>query len=243
MYQLSKEHGGTGGQSIPPYDDFDEKGIITVEPPNKPVIMLSPFRNDPDAAPLRTPSGKIELFSETIDSFGYDNCPGHPTWMEPSEWLGSANRKSDQYHLISNQPTPRLHSQFDCGKISRRHKVKQREPLRMNPEDAASNGISDGDTVVVYNDRGSFYATTVFDKRISVGVLQIATGAWFDPQQLDVDKSPCKHGNPNLVTHDRGTSRLAQGPAAMSCLVRIEKASAPAPEVTAFLSPNICPAK
>jgi biotin/methionine sulfoxide reductase len=29
--------------------------------------------------PVRlTPSGRIEIFSEEIDSFGYDDCAGHP---------------------------------------------------------------------------------------------------------------------------------------------------------------------
>ena len=41
----------------------------------------------PTATPLRTPSGKVEIFSETIDGFGYDDCPGHPAWLEPAEWL------------------------------------------------------------------------------------------------------------------------------------------------------------
>ncbi len=39
---------------------------------------------NPDTYRLRTPSGKIEIFSETIDSFGYEDCPGHPAWLEPS---------------------------------------------------------------------------------------------------------------------------------------------------------------
>ena len=40
------------------------------------------FRNDPEINPLGTPSGLIEIFSHKIDQFGYDDCKGHPTWME-----------------------------------------------------------------------------------------------------------------------------------------------------------------
>ena len=47
------------------------------------------FRADPVRAPLGTPSGRIEIFSAAIDGFGYPDCPGHPTWLPPTEWLGA----------------------------------------------------------------------------------------------------------------------------------------------------------
>jgi biotin/methionine sulfoxide reductase len=70
-------------------------------------------------------------------------------------------------------------------------------------------------------------------------VLVRSTGAWFDPDssgQLGVD---CKHGNPNVLAPDRGTSSLAQGPAAHSCLVDIEKWTGGPVTVTAFAPPEI----
>ena len=27
-------------------------------------------------------------FSQTVSDFGYDDCPGHPVWIEPCKWLG-----------------------------------------------------------------------------------------------------------------------------------------------------------
>jgi biotin/methionine sulfoxide reductase len=47
------------------------------------------FRKDPQTKLLKTPSGKIEIFSETIDAFGYEDCPGYAVWLEPAEWLDS----------------------------------------------------------------------------------------------------------------------------------------------------------
>ena len=44
------------------------------------------------------------------------------------------------------------------------------------------------------------------------GVVQLATGAWFDPETPGKTGSLDKHGNPNVLTRDRGTSRLGQGP-------------------------------
>ena len=49
--------------------------------------------------------------------------------------------------------------------------------------------------------------------------------------------SLCGHGNPNAVTIDKGTSNLAQGPSALSCLVELERLSESAPDVRAFSAP------
>ena len=67
------------------------------------------------------------------------------------------------------------------------------------------------------------------------GVAQIATGAWYDPAEPG-KPSIEKHGNPNVVTDDKGSSRLNQSCAAQTVLVEIE-AYAPAPTVTAFINP------
>ncbi len=241
LYQQTKDNPHSGGTNLPEFDEFVEKGWFKVDDPVKPGILLEHFIQDPEKYPLRTPSGKIEIFSETIDSFNYADCPGHPTWMAPSEWLGKDDIEPDELHLISNQPTPRLHSQLDHGKLSQAHKLNGREPLRINPEDARARNIEFGDVVRVYNQRGEFLATAKPDRNLRQGVLQIATGAWFDPENPLVEKTICKHGNPNMVTHDRGTSSLGQGPAAMSCLVRLEKLDRPAPQVTAFKPPKITP--
>ena len=50
------------------------------------------------------------------------------------------------------------------------------------------------------------------------GVAQIATGAWYDPVDAGEIGSLDKHGNPNVLTPDIGTSRLAQGCAAQTTL-------------------------
>jgi biotin/methionine sulfoxide reductase len=49
---------------------------------------LQSFRAAPASHPLRTPSGKIEIFSATIDKMKLEDCAGHPAWFEPAEWAG-----------------------------------------------------------------------------------------------------------------------------------------------------------
>ncbi len=69
-------------------------------------------------------------------------------------------------------------------------------------------------------------------------MLQIATGAWYDPMHAGQPGTLDKHGNPNVVTLDKGTSRLTQGSVAQTALVDIEKYPDP-PPVSAFDTPEI----
>lgn len=202
-------------------------------------VLFSDFRADPETNRLATPSGRIELFSQVITSFGYADCPGHPTWFEPTEWLG----RPDPFplHLTSNQPTTRLHSQLDHGTTSLDHKVGGREQLRLNPLDAADRNIVNGTVVRVFNDRGACLAGARLSESIRPGVVELPTGAWFDPQDPAQPGSLCLHGNPNVLTKDVGTSSLAQGPTAHTCMVQVEPVVNDAPPPTAFDPPEIIP--
>jgi biotin/methionine sulfoxide reductase len=140
--------------------------------------------------------------------------------------------------LLSNQPPRKLHSQYDHAAHARTGKIKEREPIRLNPADAAARGIATGDLVRVFNDRGSMMAAAVVDEALRESVAQISTGAWFDPLEPGRIGSIDKHGNPNVLTLDKGTSRLAQAPSANSCLVEVERWLGEAPRVTAFEPPG-----
>ena len=223
---------------FPSYQEFRKIGWFKVPPPKENTIMLKDFREDPTKFPLSTPSGKIEIYSKTVDSFNYDDCPGHPTWLEPCEWLGSKN-KNYPLHLISNQPKNKLHSQMDHGGYSKSFKIKDREPIEMNSVDASSRGINEGDIVKLFNDRGACLAGVNINDNIRPGVVQISTGAWYDPEDSKNFKTICKHGNPNVLTKDKGTSKLGQGPIAHSCLIEVELVKDKISPVTAFDPPVI----
>jgi len=65
----------------------------------------------------------------------------------------------------------------------------------------------------------------------------LATGAWYEPQVPADPNSLEIHGNPNVLTRDIGTSKLAQGPTAHSCLVEVELFDQPLPEIKSFKQP------
>ena len=214
----------------PTYAAFVERGYLrhpvrTGGPPLEP--LLAAFVQDPFGSPLATPSGRIELFSERIAGFGYDDCPGHPTWLEPDEWLGNTDRFP--LHLISNQPADRLHSQPALGPAGVEHGPNGSSVLRMSSDDADDRRISEGDVVVIFNGRGSVHAKVTLDESIRPGVVVLPTGAWFDPVDPDDPASPCARGNPNVLTRDVGTSSLSQGSSAQTCLVEVARSDQPAP--------------
>ncbi len=223
------------GIELPPFDEFWRAGHVTLPTAGDEKVLLAQFREDPVAHPLPTPSGRIEIFSETIAGFGYDDCPGHPAWIEPEEWLGGEKASRFPLHLISHQPTTRLHSQHDPGAVSVANKVQGREPLLIHPAAAAARGIADGTVIRVYNDRGACLAGARVTQNVSPDTVVLATGAWFDPAAPGGLE---RHGNPNVLTLDKGTSRLAQGPVSQTALVEVEAFEEELPEVQAFTAPG-----
>jgi biotin/methionine sulfoxide reductase len=220
----------------PTLDELKRAGHFQIPeewvPPNK--SQLVAFREDPEGSALKTPSGCIELYSETIESFGYADCPPHPSWLEPMEWLGNA----DGYplHMISNQPKTRLHSQWDHGETSLNGKVDGRERIGMTRRDSEARGLTQGDLVRVFNDRGACLASVVIRDDLMDGVVQLPTGAWWDPVEPG---GLCRAGNPNVLTRDAGTSSLAQGPSAQTCLVEVEPFVGEAPVVRSHDYPRL----
>ncbi|MGE2718573.1 molybdopterin guanine dinucleotide-containing S/N-oxide reductase [Mycolicibacterium celeriflavum] len=226
--------------AVPAFDEFWRRGRLRL-PVEEGLTLLADFRADPVTHRLGTPSGLIEIFSADIDGFGYPDCAGHPTWFEPSEWLGGPRAADYPLHLLANQPASRLHGQLDGGAVSQKSKIQGREPIRMHPRNAADRDLVDGDVVRVFNDRGACLAGLVIDDRLRPDVVQLATGAWFDPVDPSDPDSMCAHGNPNVLTDDAGTSSLAHGCTGAHVLVQVEKYRGDLPPVRAHEPPVIKP--
>jgi biotin/methionine sulfoxide reductase len=227
------------GGDVLSFKQFWQRGCVDVPQVEDDLGMLGAFRADPQRAPLRTPSGRIEIFSETIAGFGYDDCLGHPAWFEPAEWLGSGAAGRFPLQLIANNPKTRLHSQLDMGAFSQSSKVQGREPVRIHPEDARPRGIRDGDVVRLFNDRGSCLAGAVLSEDMRRGVIQLSTGAWYDPLDPADFDAMCVHGNPNVLTLDKGTSKLAQACSGQHALVQMERWTGIVPPIRAHDPPPL----
>ncbi|MCW3474597.1 molybdopterin guanine dinucleotide-containing S/N-oxide reductase [Limobrevibacterium gyesilva] len=221
------------GLPAPDFEEFWAKGELSLPQLPDDGGVLRAFRADPVANPLPTPSGKVEIFSATIAGFGYADCPGHPTWLAPADAPDAAH----PLRLVANQPATRLHSQLDFGGHSMDSKLRGREVARMHPVDAAARGVADGDVIRLFNARGACLAAVRLTEDVRQGVVQLPTGAWYDPQDPAEDKPLCVHGNPNVLTRDVGTSSLAQGCTGQLTVVQVERFEGNLPPIQAFDPP------
>ena len=223
---------------MPDFDTFWKEGWVDFGQ-GKPWTRHADFREDPEINALGTPSGFIEIFSLKIDRFGYDDCQGHPKWFEKIE-RSHGGPGSDKYPvwLQSCHPDQRLHSQMcDSEEYRATYTVQGREPIYMNAGDAKARGISDGDLVRVFNDRGQLLAGALISDDYPPGIARIHEGAWYGPVDETIG-SLDTYGDPNTLTMDVGTSQLAQATAANTCLVEFERFTGKAPEVMSFGGPQ-----
>jgi biotin/methionine sulfoxide reductase len=236
LYDDVRNRINASGGNLPDFETFWETGHVEI--PEVPLVpAFSALRADPEANPLRTESGKLVLYSRTLEACAYPDCPPHPAWMEPTEWLGAAKRKSYPFHLISAQPNGRLHSQLDWGRVSQGEKQSGREAMLISPDDAKRVGLKDGDTALLRNARGRCLAGVRVSADIRPGVAVLPTGAWWNPIET-AEGSLCLAGCANVLTLDVPASAFSGGCAAHTCLVAIERYDGNAP-LPAFTEPEM----
>jgi len=153
--------------------------------------------------PFQTPSGKIEIFSTQLASitdwkrtqYGYE-IPAIPKWIEPFESLNHPLAKKFPYHLVTPHPRERTHSIYH--NIPWLRETCSQE-VTLNASDAKALGVQTGDTVEVYNDRGSCIVPVYVTERCMPRVAVLYEGAWMDRDQNGIDRA----GNPDFLTADQ----------------------------------------
>ncbi|MFA7084054.1 MAG: molybdopterin-dependent oxidoreductase [Arcobacteraceae bacterium] len=223
------------------FEAFWDKGSVHYEIPDeaRKYVRHEEFRKDPINNPLKTETGKIQIFSDKFASYKYDDFKGHPMWFEPKEWLGNKELvKKYPLHLVSPHPTYRIHTQLDNTWVQNVHKVQGREPIRISPNDAKKFGVRDGEVVEVYNNRGSILAGVVVTNTIRDGVAAIEEGAWYSPEDISQKQPRCNSGQVNVLTSSRPTSQMTNATSANSTLVAIRKIDVMSPNL-AYNPPKI----
>lgn len=239
IYNGARLQGRGIGVRMPNFVKFWEEDQFISFPDGQEWVRHEAFRNEPDLEPLGTASGLIEIYCKTIADMGYDDCQGHPMWFEKVERShGGPLSKSFPLHLQSCHPAHRLHSQL-CSSTELRntYAVAGREPCYISTKDAQDRGIKSGDIVRLFNDRGQVLAGAVVTDDYKPGVCRIEEGAWYSPLDGGKPGTLCTYGDPNVLTTDIGTSKLAQATSAHTALVQIEKYTGKVPALTGFTGP------
>jgi anaerobic selenocysteine-containing dehydrogenase len=165
--------------------------------------------NVPDApfaqGAFPTPSGRCEFVSERLAAQGLDPLPNHiPNYEVPVA--------GDRYPLAMISPPARnfLNSTFVNVESLR---AIEKEPLvEISLLDAAARGISTGDTVKVFNDRGEYHCKADVSPRARPGVVN-GLGIWWRKMGLNGT-------NVNEVTSQLLTD-LGRAPVFYDCQVEV----------------------
>jgi trimethylamine-N-oxide reductase (cytochrome c) len=235
------------------WDQFFEKGYFVVPMPqdyhSTPALRWfaeNRKRDTPDWGPppesqkefgmdLQTTSGLLEFESSSLRKFdpGDEERPVIPRYI-PS-WEGHHTLELyDKYPLQLVSPHPRFsfHTMGD-SKGSWLNEVKDHRVLkadghyywiiRINPKDADTRGIQEGDLVRVFNDRGAVICAAQVTERLAPGTVHsYESCADYDPLGKP-GESADRAGCINILTPSRFITKNSSGMAPNSCLVEIVK--------------------
>ncbi len=203
------------GSEIPDYDSFKRIGIYRIKR-EEPFVPFKKQIEDPENNPFPTPSGKIEIYSDQLAAMNEPLLPPIPQYIEPLEGPNDPLAQRYPFQLITKHVKRRSHSQFETIPWLREVETHQ---LEMNTNDAQARGISPGDRVRIFNDRGTMMIEAKVTQRIMPGVVSIDHGMWYKPDERGVDWG----GSANVLTKDEDTP-IGDGMTTHTCLVQIEKA-------------------
>ncbi|HKV56823.1 MAG TPA: molybdopterin oxidoreductase family protein [Ktedonobacteraceae bacterium] len=160
---------------------------------------------------FRTPSGKVEFYSELARSRGYDPVPGWVPEVEARTGIEEVSGAQERLPLVCPAAHHFVSSTF--GNQERLIKKEQAPTLRIHPQDAAARHIHDGQLVRISNERGWCRLVAHVTGDIRPGVLATTTVWWpkFSPDQRNV----------NWLTSDR-LADLGGGSTFYTNLVTVE---------------------
>ncbi|HQK70432.1 MAG TPA: molybdopterin dinucleotide binding domain-containing protein [Bacteroidales bacterium] len=201
---------------MPAFRELEKSNAgVYVKPVSEPVVAFADFRKDPVKYPLKTPTGKIELFSKPLHEMNNPEIPAVPKYIQ--EWESPFGKEAEKYPLqaIGHHYMPRVHStHFNNEWTSEAFP----QVVFMNKADADKRKIKNGDIVKVFNDRGALVARCRVTSKIMPGVIDIPQGAWYMPDKEGIDRG----GNINVLTTERWTA-LAKGNPQHTIMVEVEK--------------------
>lgn len=210
---------------LPEWQVAKEMGVIDQRiATEKESIAFADFRADPQANPLKTPSGKIEVYSQALADLAQkwilpegDRIPAVPEFCVVKE--SHLNKElTAKYPLQLSGFHTKGHTHSTYTNVLMLHEAVPDE-VWINPIDASARQLSSGDLVHVFNDRGVVEIPCKVTQRILPGVVAMPQGAWTRLDSNGVDVGGCIN---TLTTHL--TSPLAKGNPQHTNLVEIKRA-------------------
>ncbi len=176
------ERGRALNPGMPGWDEMRSRGVWRSG--LRPNVGMADFVADPEGHPLRTPSGRIEVYSQRLAELAGTlelDDPADRVWPIPAfepgyEGYGSVTEEFPLY-LSGFHDMARAHSSFGAVEALR---AAFPHRLWINPLDAGPRGISDGDLVGVRSPAGEIRVRAWVTGRVVPGCLALPQGAWHD---------------------------------------------------------------
>ena len=154
-------HKALAGQS---FETLERDGFLRLNYPKKDGF-ITPFAE----GGFGTPSGKCEFYSEALAKRGFDPLP---TYIPPYE------EETQEFPLALNTPPARNAMNSTFGNIEELAKPHGPPTVQLNPADAATRSVVEGQTVRVFNHRGVMKLPVAVTNDTRVGVATILWGHW-----------------------------------------------------------------
>jgi anaerobic selenocysteine-containing dehydrogenase len=127
------------------------------------------------AGGFATPSGKCEFFSARMQADGLDPLP---SYIAPYESAASNPALAAKYPLAMISPPARNFLNSSFVNVQSLRDTEGEPHLDMHPADAAARDIASGDTVRIFNDRGSMLARARVTARARSGLV-VGLSIWW----------------------------------------------------------------
>ena len=177
----------------------------------------------PDGQPgFNTPTGRIEFWCDALARFGYDPLPDY---TEPAETPVSQPELAKEYPLIL-VTGHRLYAFFHSAwtNIPAQRELYPHPFVLIYPDDAAAQGIIEGDWVTVESPRGHIVSKAHVTHEILKGVLAAPRHGWRDEcPELGLPGYGWDKANPNVLVPSRPAEPRWGATAMRSTLCRVKK--------------------
>ena len=145
---------------------------------------------------FRTPSGKVEIYSQQLKEWGYDPLP---VYEELPESPFRTPELSKEYPLIFTSAKDPFYFHSAYRNIPPLRKLSPHPIVLIHPETASRSGIGEGDWVSIETKRGTIRQKAKLDSEIDPRVIIVSFGWWF-PERKDLQLSGWKESNLNILT-------------------------------------------
>ena len=142
----------------------------------------------------RTPSGKIEIYSDRAAEFGYSPMP---YWKEVSD----LNPLSDEYPLLMMNAKEDVYMLTGYKHVASLRSMRPEPYAEMHPDTAQGMQLRDGQMVQIETGGGSISQKLIFNEQLDPRIVVVSFGWWF-PEQAE-ENFAWDQSNINMLTSSK----------------------------------------